>query len=308
MQHRVSGGGAWPRRAFLISAVGGVATLAFGCAPEVNGSRPRSVTSPTPPASLSPETSADPLAEKPATTAPSPPAPPDLEAIIAAHEGQVPQHWGIDIPGVVRTGIEAGSAQPERVFLTLDACGGPHGSGVDERLIAGLREASVPATLFLNLRWIEAHAGLAASLAADPLFELANHGSDHLPLSVTGRSAYGISGTATVREAAHEVWQNHVALTELMGRVPRWFRPGTAHLDDVGLRIAEAMGERVLGFSVNGDAGATFPAATVASEVGAAGPGAIIIAHMNQPGSGTADGVRAAVDVVRARGLDFGLL
>ena len=308
MQHRVSGVGAWPRRAFLMSAVWGVAALAVGCAPEADAYRPRPEASRTPPASLSPEPSADPLAEEPPRTAPTPPVPPDLDAIIAAHEGQVPQHWGMDIPGVVRTGIEAGAAHPERVFLTLDACGGPHGSGIDERLIAGLREAAVPATLFLNLRWIDANSGLAASLAADPLFELANHGSVHLPLSVTGRSAYGIAGTATVREAAQEVWQNHVALTELTRHAPRWFRPGTAHLDDVGLRIAEAMGERVLGFSVNGDAGATFSAATVASEVGAAGPGAIIIAHMNQPGSGTADGVRAAVDAVRARGLDFGLL
>jgi peptidoglycan/xylan/chitin deacetylase (PgdA/CDA1 family) len=228
--------------------------------------------------------------------------------VIAAHEGRVPQHWGVDIPGVVRTGPEAGSADPGRVFLTLDACGGPHGSGYDERLVDGLRAAAVPATLFLNLRWIETHAGLAATLAADPLFELGNHGSAHVPLSVTGQQAYGIPGTASVRDAAMEVWRNHVALTELTGAQPRWFRPGTAHLDDVGRSIAEALGERVLGFSVNGDGGATFASATVAAEVGAAGHGAVVIAHMNQPGSGTADGVLAAVAAVRSRGLDFGLL
>ena len=305
MRKGESGFGPWPRRSFLLSAAGGAAALLAGCAQEdqtgSRGSESTPATSARPNDRLPQEPTPE-LTPEPALLAP------DLEAIVAAHEGRAPQHWGIEIPGVVRTGVEAGASPPDRVFLTLDACGGPHGSGFDERLIAGLRAAAVPATLFLNLRWIEAHFGLAASLAADPLFELANHGSAHLPLSVTGNSAYGIAGTTTVREAALEVWHNHVALTELTGREPRWFRPGTAHLDDVGRSIAEAMGERVLGFSVNGDAGATFSASTVAAIVGAAAPGAVVIAHMNQPGSGTADGVLAAVSAVRARGLEFGLL
>ncbi|MGK0716403.1 polysaccharide deacetylase family protein [Leucobacter sp. W1478] len=268
----------------------------------------------SPPPKVTPSDPRPPAPEQPTEPSDAPSiesasqAPPDLESAIAAHEGLAPKYWGVDIPGVARTGAEAGTPYPDRVFLTLDACGGPYGSGFDERLISGLRAAAVPATLFLNLRWIEAHSGLAASLAADPLFELANHGSAHLPLSVTGQTAYGIAGTTSAREAALEVWNNHVALTELTGTAPRWFRPGTAHLDDVGLSIAESLGERVLGFSVNGDAGATFAASTVATEVGGAAPGDVVIAHMNQPSSGTADGLLAAVETVRARGLDFGLL
>lgn len=290
------------RRAMLLGAAGFAGTALIGCAVEpVPAPAAEAVPDPIPSPSIEPAPSETPAAE-------SAPPLPDVEAVIAAHEGRMPHSWGVDIPGVVRTGHEAGSADPGRVFLTLDACGGPHGSGYDERLIAGLQAAQVPATLFLNLRWIEAHPALTSALAADPLFELGNHGSSHLPLSVTGHSAYGIPGTASVREAAMEVWRNHVALTELTGVQPRWFRPGTAHLDDVGLSIAEALGERVLGFSVNGDAGATFPAGIVAAEVGAAGPGAVVIAHMNQPGSGTADGILSALGAVQARGLSFGLL
>lgn len=236
------------------------------------------------------------------------PAVPDLEAIISAHEGRTPTQWGVDIAGVVRTVAEAGAVYPDRVFLTLDACGGPAGSGFDQRLIEGLRAAAVPALLFVNYQWITAHPAVMSELAGDSLFTLGNHGTRHLPLSVNGNSAYGITGTATVREAVDEVWHNHQALTELTGTPPHWFRPGTAHLDDVALSITEALGERVLGFSVNGDAGATYPAPTVAAQVGAAAPGSVVIAHFNQPGSGTADGVLAAVNTLRGRGLEFGAL
>jgi len=168
---------ALPRRAVLLGGAG-IATGAalVGCAAEPD---------PEPPAPVEPVP--DPSPPEPAP-APEPIAPmPDVEAVIAAHEGRVPSQWGMEIPGVVRTAYDAGSATPERVFLSLDACGGPAGSGYDERLIAGLIALQVPATLFLNLHWIETNPALAESLAANPLFELGNHGSDHLPLSVTGR-------------------------------------------------------------------------------------------------------------------------
>jgi peptidoglycan/xylan/chitin deacetylase (PgdA/CDA1 family) len=40
----------------------------------------------------------------------------------------------------------------------------------------------VPATLFVNARWIEANPRQFRQLAADPLFEIANHGTEHRPL------------------------------------------------------------------------------------------------------------------------------
>lgn len=241
------------------------------------------------------------------TAAPTPPVV-DLESVIAAHEGRVPSAWGTDIPGVVRTGADAGHEAPNSVFLTLDACGGPAGSAFDQTLVDGLRSAKIPATLFLNLRWIEANSGVAAALAAEPLFSIQNHGSAHLPLSVTGAEAYGILGTTSVREAAHEVWANHQVITDLTGNAPRWFRPGTAHLDDVGLSIAEALGERIAGFAINGDGGATLPAADVSAAVSSAVGGEIIIAHMNQPGSGGAEGILGAIDAMRAGGVVFATL
>jgi peptidoglycan/xylan/chitin deacetylase (PgdA/CDA1 family) len=87
------------------------------------------------------------------------------------------------------------------IALTFDACGGPGGS----------------------------------------VFELANHGTRHLPLSVTGRSAYGIGGTRDAGEVYDEVATNQVKLTRLLG-TPRYFRAGTAYSDDVAAQgIATAV-------------------------------------------------------------------
>jgi len=56
---------------------------------------------------------------------------------------------------------------------------------------------------------------------------------------------------------------------------------------------------------VNGDGGATFTPAQVSSTVTAAGPGSLVIAHMNHPEGGTAQGIAAAVPALLARGYRF---
>ncbi|UOQ61362.1 polysaccharide deacetylase family protein [Leucobacter rhizosphaerae] len=284
------------RRAALAALAGFGGGALVGCAPE-RAVRPRLLD----PISVPPF-------EAPVAVTPPPPPAIDVEAVILANEHRSLVAWGTDFAGVVRTGAEAGHATPGAVFLTLDACGGPVGSGFDEALISGLRAAGIPATLFLNLRWIRANPDLAAGLAADPLFSIQNHGSAHLPLSVTGASAYGIPGTTNARSAAMEVWENHVAIEQLTGIAPRWFRPGTAHLDDVGLSIAEGLGERIAGFAINGDGGATLPAEAVAGAVSGAVGGELIIAHMNQPMSGSAAGILAGARTLRDRGIAFGVL
>jgi peptidoglycan/xylan/chitin deacetylase (PgdA/CDA1 family) len=166
----------------------------------------------------------------------------------------------------------------------------------------------IPATLFLNQRWIVSNDALARELAGLPQFELGNHGTAHRPLSISGRSAYGIHGTASVDEVVEEIWSNHLTLSELKGYPPRWFRSGTAHYDEVAVAIARELGEQVVGFTVNGDGGATYHAATVESETCAVTPGGVVIAHMNQPHSGTAAGLAAATTALIDEGYRFTLL
>jgi peptidoglycan/xylan/chitin deacetylase (PgdA/CDA1 family) len=226
---------------------------------------------------------------------------PTREDVVARYAGVAPTAFGLDVPGVVNR-----LPTSERVVaLTFDACGGARGSGYDAALIEVLRTTGTPATLFLNQRWISAHPDLTAQLAADPLFELANHGTTHLPLSVRGAAAYGIPGTAGPGEVFDEVSGNQRTLADVTGAPPRFFRSGTAHYDDVAVRIVGELGEAVVNFDVNGDAGATFGPRQVAAALQTVTPGSIVIGHMNQPTGGTADGVAAALPRLTADGFRF---
>lgn len=218
--------------------------------------------------------------------------------------GRRPRHWGSAVPGVVTRGSALARSR-RRVALTLDACGGGAGAGYDRALIEVLRDLRVPATLFLNARWVRANPSTTRDLARDPLFSLQSHGWRHVPLSVTGRHAYGIRGTGSVREAHAELTRGIPVLQRHTGRPVRWFRPGTAHCDEVASAMAAHVGTPVVGFSVNGDGGATFSAEQVARAVGSAGPGDIVIAHMNHPESGTAAGHARALPELLGRGLVF---
>jgi peptidoglycan/xylan/chitin deacetylase (PgdA/CDA1 family) len=245
----------------------------------------------------------------PLVVTPTPALTPSLSAVGGLTRDQVvarygplrPDAWSLDLPGMVTTVPGRGPT----LALTFDACGGPGGSGYDAALIATLRRYAVPATLFLNGRWIAANRSVAAELAADPLFEIGNHGTRHMPLSTTGRSAYGIQGTHNVGEVYDEVAGNRATLSMLLGAPPRYFRPGTAYCDNLAVRIVEDMDETVVSFAVNGDAGATYPPARVTTALLTARPGSVVIAHMNHPTHGTAAGVAAALPRLLGRGVRF---
>lgn len=214
------------------------------------------------------------------------------------------EEWGERVTGV-RSRLP--TDEPD-VALTFDACGGPGGSGYDEALVELLISEEVPATLFLNKRWIEANQRTFRWLAEQPQFEIANHGSEHVPLSVEGRSAYGIPGTAGPGEVIEEVTANQELIERLTGQRPRHFRPGTAYCDDVAVRIVGDMGLEVVGFDIAGDAGATFASDQVTAALAAAQPGSIALLHMNHPGSGTLRGVADAIPRLRDQGLAFAKL
>ncbi|WP_327674754.1 polysaccharide deacetylase family protein [Kitasatospora sp. NBC_00458] len=262
---------------------------------------------PTPDASPTPTPSPTPTASPTPTPTPTPtataiPAPlPARAAITTRYTDTAPTDWGLDIPGVLTTLPDGERA----IALTLDACGGPGGSGYDAALIETLRAHGVPATLFLNARWIDANPAVFDDLAADPLFEIANHGTAHRPLSVTGRSAYGIAGTGDAGEVYDEITGNLEKLTALLGRPPRYFRSGTAHYDDVATRIAADLGQHIAGFTTNADAGATATSGQVHRELVGAPPGAIVIAHMNHPAAGTARGLATALPTLLTAGHTF---
>ena len=319
------------RRSFLLAA----ATMALAaCSPDQTGIGPNSETAgasaPDGPPALLSDLNGQPPVDSPAAV----PVPADAQAVGSAadaavpvpadaqqavgsaaqpglvleraevaknYAGRSPRYWGMEAPGVL---TRLPPAAPG-VALTFDFCGGPGGTSADQALLAALRQQHIPATLFLNSRWITANQALAKELAADPLFELANHGTSHGPLSVTGRSAYGIPGTRNPVEVYDEIMTNDAVLTALTGKRPRLFRPGTAHLDEVSAEIVRTLGQVPVGFTINGDGGATFPAATVTREISRARGGDIVICHGNHPGGGTTPGLVRALAVLKDRGETF---
>lgn len=266
-----------------------------GCSSNSPSSRPSTLptSSVTPTPTPSPTPSPSPAPAFPALTST------DIDATAARFADRQPTAWGLDIAGIVqRTDSSA-------IALTFDACGGPGGSEVDQPLLDFLREREIAATLFLNSRWIESNLSLAKELADDDLFELGNHGTRHCPLCVSGREAYGIAGTTNAVEATREVADNHLLMATELGVEPRLFRSGTAHYDDVGIEICRALGEIPIGFSINGDGGATFSPAQVDTVVSQAHATDIIIAHMNQPQGGTAEGMRTGLSRLLDAGFTF---
>lgn len=212
-----------------------------------------------------------------------------------------PREWGETVTGV-KTRISGGE---KLIALTFDACGSSNGMKFDRALIDYLHKEQVAATLFINARWIEPNRQEFDKLAVNPLFEIANHGYSHKPASVSGRSVYGISGTKDVSELVDEIELNARKLEELTGRRPRFYRSGTAYYDEIAARIANELGQQVAGFSLLGDAGATYSSEKVNAALLAARPGDIVIMHFNHPESGTAAGVMAAVPELKKRGYRF---
>lgn len=188
------------------------------------------------------------------------------------------------------------------VLLTLDACGG----GFDARIPALLQRLQVPATLFVTARWLARHGEAARALvAAHPgLFELENHGAQHLPAVVGGR-LYGMPGQADAEAVAREVRGGAQAIARLTGHAPRWYRGAGAAYDATGRATIAAEGQRIAGFSLNGDGGATLGAAAVAQRLARMRPGDITLAHMNHPESGTFEGLAQALPGLLQRGLRF---
>lgn len=227
---------------------------------------------------------------------------PSREDIVAAYGARPPGEFGLEVTGVVSK-LPAADA----FALTFDACGGatPKAPGMayDAELIAALRKHRLPATLFLNSRWIAANPAAAAELASDELFELGNHGTSHVPLSVSGRGAYGIGGSRDAGEVYDEIIGAQAELTRLIGRAPRFFRAGTAHVDETSVEIAAALGLQVVNFSINADAGATASRAQVAAQLRGVRGGDIVIGHFNRPSGQTAEGLIAALASLTGAGL-----
>ncbi|MCL1939786.1 MAG: polysaccharide deacetylase family protein [Desulfovibrionaceae bacterium] len=231
----------------------------------------------------------------------------EIAAILARrYAHKTPVAWGEHLPGVISTlPLPLAEDSGPVVALTLDACGGRKGASYDAELIALLRQWKIPATLFVASPWIRNNPETLSGLAADPLFEIAAHGSRHCPCSVTGKSIYGIQGTASFAELVAEVEGNARDIERATGQRPRWFRAGTAYYDDLAVQAIRDLGLGIAGYSIAGDEGATLSAAGVKAKILGAKHGDILLLHMNKPHSGTREGLRQSLPLLLEQGTRF---
>lgn len=190
-----------------------------------------------------------------------------------------------------------------RAALTLDACGGHF----DAPLLDFLVRERIPATLFVTRRWIRRNPqGVAAIKAHADLFQVEDHGADHVP-AVIGpqREVYGIPGLPDLGHLRSEVGEGARAIEQAFGVTPHWYRGATAMYDPQALTEIERLGYRVTGFSLNADAGATLSQVAIERRLQQAQNGDVIIAHMNKPASGTARGLAVGLTELRRQGFVF---
>lgn len=183
------------------------------------------------------------------------------------------------------------------IALTFDACQDPDlPAGYDDEIIRILIETDTPATLFLGGDWMRTHPDETRYLAAQPQFELGNHGWAHIDFA-----------TATVEEMIPEIERTQDIMWELAGRQPVVFRfPGGAYTEEA-LGVVAGSGVRPIEWEVvSGD-----PDPDITAErmipwvVNQVQNGSIIIMHMNGRGWHTAEALPTIIEQLREQGFRF---
>lgn len=199
----------------------------------------------------------------------------------------------------VKAPAEAGQ---RTVALTFDACSG----ATDQRILDALLETGAKATVFVTARWLKRNPQALAVLKSRPeQFEIENHGARHLALVTDTSALFHVGSVGTIDGARAEISGGEAAITAATGAKPRWFRGATARYSRDAMDELKAEGYELAGYSLNGDMGASLPAASVEKRISAAKSGDVVIAHINQPTHASGAGVAAAIRSLKAAGVTF---
>ncbi|WP_337266378.1 polysaccharide deacetylase family protein [Oryzifoliimicrobium ureilyticus] len=195
-----------------------------------------------------------------------------------------------------------GQKGQRQVALTFDACMGK----ADERILSTLVSERIPATIFVTARWLRHNPEALRTLLANPdLFELENHGANHIPAVGMPVAIYGIPAAGSPAAVESEVSGGAAAMISAGIPAPHWFRGATAKYDPASIAQIRAMGYRIAGYSVNGDGGSLLGAAITEKHIVGAKDGDVVIAHINQPTHAAGEGVAKALIELKASGVHF---
>lgn len=198
--------------------------------------------------------------------------------------------------------IAKGGPGTRQVALTLDACSGQ----TDLRILNALVENRISATVFVTGRWLKRNAGSLALMKAHPnLFELENHGLDHVPAIDNQPTMFGLKTAGSQAAIRAEIEGGANAMTAAALTKPAWYRDATARYSNDAITLVHQMGYRVAGYSLNADAGASLLARQVEKRISAAKDGDVIIAHVNQPTHVAGEGVVKGILALKQKGFRF---
>ena len=198
--------------------------------------------------------------------------------------------------------MQPGKVSAPRVAITLDACMGK----TDFRILDTLVKEQIPATIFVTARWLRHNQdALAVMLAHPDLFEIENHGENHIPVVDKPVSIYGIAAAGSQAAVEQEVEGGRLAIVAATGHQPQWFRGATAKYTASSMSTINQLGERVAGYSINGDGGSLLGAAVTAKHIASAKDGDVVISHINQPTHEAGEGVVKGLLALKARGVIF---
>ena len=196
---------------------------------------------------------------------------------------------------------KGGKATPQ-VALTLDACSGQ----TDLRILNALVDNHIPATIFVTGRWLKRNvAALGVMKAHADLFELENHGLNHVPAIDDQPTMFGLKTAGSQAAIQSEIQGGVDALQTAAITKPAWYRDATARYSDDAITLIHQLGYRVAGYSLNADMGASLMAGQVEKRITAAKDGDVIIAHVNQPGRVAGEGVVKGILTLKQKGFRF---
>jgi peptidoglycan/xylan/chitin deacetylase (PgdA/CDA1 family) len=204
--------------------------------------------------------------------------------------------------------VPARAAEPSRVPLrhvatrepavaiTFDACATrTHGYGFDRKVYEILKEAKVPATIFVSGRWVDFHPAEMKELAADPLVTFGDHSYDHPHMPQLSAARMGA-----------EIDQTEAALARY-GKKSVAFRPPFGDWNRHVVDVVRAHGLQTVTWDVvSGDPSKkTTKAGMIRNVVGRAKAGSIVIFHINGRGLKTAEALPEILRALREEGLRF---
>lgn len=211
--------------------------------------------------------------------------------------------WGEHIDGV----IDRLSVQPNEkiIALTFDLCGGKNGSSLDTKLVKYLQDNNIKATIFISGKFIKKNEKSFLALSKNKNFDIQNHGFWHRPASVTGKSIYGMKGFDSKNKLIQDTKADEEYIYKLTKKRTILYRSGSAYYEGDAIPVINNLGYQVIGFSINGDFGATASVKIIEKNISAAKSGDIIINHLNHPESHVREGVIKAIETLKKQNFKF---